>query len=508
MAFKFNDLRSASGSILTTEELSQTVQGNTLRPFSRARTLYLFLRFPLDVAANKRWLKEKIASGSLKVTRASEQQVASPNDVLVNFFLTASGLQRLGFNPRTIPGFDPAFLRGSRAEATRRKLSDPPVEEWQAEYRKPFDALWLIACSETQLEEIRENAVAACTAAQVSAFVEEGNVLGPDGAPVSGWQPGGPRFEPFGYRDGVSQVVLTETHEKELGSTPQNWDPRRNQSVVFARDPLAAAGHCSYFVLRKLEQDVPAFRARVTQMAEALKTQGPRLSAVYGARMDAKYGYFAPVKGAPISLSTPAIEAYVRGQIMGRMPDGTPLANSAAQGGPSQNDFNYAGDDGARCPFSSHARSANPRGSTGSLEDEAKRTIVRSGTSYGRADEQRDPRKGCGLLFLCAQSNIENQFEFIQAHYLNKTEQDLSLEPTPMRDNLGASRAVKETYDVPASAKRSVRNDLSLRYEQLTHTMEFDFHVYDLIMLKGAEYLYAPSIAGLDALGASTETRS
>ena len=95
------------------------------------------------------------------------------------------------------------------------------------------------------------------------------------------------------------------------------------------------------------------------------------------------------------------------------------------------NDFNYAQDvKGVRCPYHSHIRKTNPRGDTdrnfdaggGALvQGELNRRIARRGITYGsRAHDLSDaPEKGVGLLFMCYQANIADQFAFIQKNWVN-----------------------------------------------------------------------------------------
>jgi hypothetical protein len=90
------------------------------------------------------------------------------------------------------------------------------------------------------------------------------------------------------------------------------------------------------------------------------------------------------------------------------------------------NDDNHDDDPtGLRCPSASHARRTDPRDDTyrrfGSpVTIERSRRIMRSGISCGSTD--LDPTEGwteTGLLFLCFQANIEDQFIFIQHTWSN-----------------------------------------------------------------------------------------
>src|SRR5262249_37013322 len=151
-------------------------------------------------------------------------------------------------------------------------------------------------------------------------------------------------------------------------------------------DPGAAGGNAfgSYFVFRKLEQNVRAF----TRAEDALGRQLARLDP-----------HFDPeLAGA---------------MIVGRFEDGAPVVLQRGPGMPNPvaNDFDFAGDpDGLKCPFHAHIRKANPRGDTtrlgGTLASERSHIMARRGIPYGarRMNKRRQfsdrPTRGVGLLFM------------------------------------------------------------------------------------------------------------
>lgn len=83
---------------------------------------------------------------------------------------------------------------------------------------------------------------------------------------------------------------------------------------------------------------------------------------------------------------------------------------------------------GLACPLSSHIRKVNPRDSTtdvGGSSVTYSHRILRIGLPYGtpyrsKPRGTRETEAGDrGLLFLCIQASIEDQFEFLQARWLN-----------------------------------------------------------------------------------------
>ncbi len=172
----------------------------------------------------------------------------------------------------------------------------------------------------------------------------------------------------FGYVDGISQPTIDQPGRDFAPAGALLLG--RGSDGGEATPELQVDG--SFLVIRKYEQHVAAFR---------------RLTDGRG--------------GAALSA-----------KIMGRTLDGDPLVAPGAT-----NDFDYYGDpDGERCPFGSHIRRANPRQREGyDPTDKEFRSaptprIMRRGYSYGPRGGQAER----GLMFMCYNANLAEQFELIQ----------------------------------------------------------------------------------------------
>ena len=192
---------------------------------------------------------------------------------------------------------------------------------------------------------------------------------------------------------------------------------------------------------------------------------------------------------------------------VGRFKDGTPVTLSQQGTRPGefskQNDFDFSEDHaGARCPFHAHTRKTNPRGTTPltSLEGEKRRRIARRGIPYGppvtgAADNlpnDDDPATPRGLLFLCFQANIEDQFEFIQRTWVDNKhfptsvltngllQRDTGDDPLIGQDSDEAQRWPKQ-WGAPERGKKTINFEAA-------------------VTLRGGEYFFAPSIPFLAAL--------
>ena len=182
---------------------------------------------------------------------------------------------------------------------------------------------------------------------------------------------------------------------------------------------------------------------------------------------------------------------------MGRFQNGDPVVQFPRPLGPKPqsppfNDFDYAQDKlGARCPYHAHIRKTNPRGDTQRsfgpgddtlTEGERNRRIARRGITYGsRAHDLSDaPESGVGLLFMCYQANIADQFAFIQKNWVNS---DGFARPATGQDTVigQGSHTVDQTW--PTAWDGTVRKALKDFGKFVTH--------------RGGEFFIALSIPAL-----------
>jgi Dyp-type peroxidase family len=470
------------------------LQGNILVAYKRLKSRNLLIRFKGPLAEAKTWLRTHVAAPGARFAPTTAQQqeqegASSAASMLKSFMLTAEGLRYLG---ATTAGMCPAFQRGARHEATIRKLNDPTPDAWPDEYRSPWHAMLLLAGNDDgALDALAQEVKSSELEAEFR--VEVGNAIGSDGLPLS--EPSGFRHEHFGYRDGLSQPVYLESHLERLPTYHRGVgqaDPRRAPSTVLTRDPLsgASAGYATYFVYRKLEQDVTGFKERVEQYIGTLQRRGEFLSEVWDEKGgNTGYGLFAAGRPAP---TQDELRDYVTQRLMGRAKNGRPWPQWDGSSDPELNNFNFDADPGGGvCPFYAHVRKMNPRGATGNSAAEKRKTLTRRSIPYGTRDTREGRYKqDVGLLFMCAQASIEDQFEFVQQQWANAESVDLEAAPTPTVDTLIGQRPQNREQ-----AEYAVD-----RHRKIGETIEVDLDFYDLVKLRGAEYFIVPSISGLKNL--------
>jgi Dyp-type peroxidase family len=445
------------------------LQGNILKGHGRDHTTNLVLRFdPSKKAAARTFIQKVVAP---LVTDAAKQlkqgqifkKTGKPGDVFVGFFLSVTGYQVLGIPASKTPT-DPAFVAGLKARTGT--LNDPAPAKWDAAFQGEVHAMILIADD----LQARVNNVRANIEAKVPAGV---TVIGrEDGAAMR--NANGDGIEHFGYVDGRSQPLLLKEdikHEKDKMGGIDKWDPAFGIGTALVPCPGAASDTSfgSYFVFRKLEQDVRGFKTAEKQLATILGLNA-------------------------------ADEERAGAMVVGRFEDGTPLVMQGTDGlhSPVRNNFNFSGDPaGSKCPFHAHIRKSNPRGESvgpfaSNVAEERTHIMARRGITYGHRgvhpndpilDEHPElmPADGVGLLFMAYQNDIGNQFEFTQKNWVNNpnfVKPATGIDPV-IGQGAGAAQKWPVNYG-GSSTKASLFSGF--------------------VRMKGGEYFFAPCISFLKNL--------
>jgi deferrochelatase/peroxidase EfeB len=200
--------------------------------------------------------------------------------------------------------------------------------------------------------------------------------------------------------------------------------------------------------------------------------------------------------------------------MVGRFKDGTPVVDQREPGLTSlPNNFTYDADvDGVRCPVQAHIRKANPRGDKQRqfavpLTQERTARIARRGISFGPVTLDPGPKDKVGLLFLCAQSSIADQFEFIQAAWADNED---FLRPgsglDPVIGQLPAGKPRDAAVAQPWPKVYASHNQLDFSQTPPVATDPyFPQRVGQWVTMRGGEYFFVPSLSALKRFGTLTE---
>ncbi|MEM6611216.1 MAG: Dyp-type peroxidase [Cyanobacteria bacterium P01_C01_bin.72] len=441
------------------QTLLSDLQGNILKGHGREHSVHLFVQWkPEQIPQAKEWIR---AFTQTYVTSAQKQSDEAINykqngicgGFFANFYLTRFGYEALGYDPFQVPKNQP-FTMGMKNPQIREFLGDPEVENWETGFKQEIHALILIADDNiNELLQLVNQVTAKLRPVAHILHREDGFVIR---------NAAGQAIEHFGFVDGVSQpLFLQRDIAKATSGGFDKWDPRASLDLVLVKDPNGKTedSYGSYLVYRKLEQNVKAFRADQEQLAQQLKIDDELAGAM----------------------------------VMGRFPDGTPLTESDKPNSPTTPPLNFNYDEdvsGSKCPFHAHVRKTNPRGDTGrvesspgfdeALEVEKSHQIVRRAISYGESNTANEPERGSGLLFLCFQANIENQFNFMQARWANADRfVKVGVGPDPV---IGQPEGVQRYPKVWGESE----------------TEDYGFKLW--VFMQGGEYFFAPSISFLSEM--------
>jgi deferrochelatase/peroxidase EfeB len=467
-----------------------------------------------DAEAARAWMR------LAPVSNAVEQD--TPPKTALQIAFTREGLECLGLSQSTLAGFSIEFRSGMSAIPGRSRMlgdvgkSDPKHWAWGKEGKMPHILVLLYAQPDhlsAWSETVKGSAWNA--AFELLACLPTSDLGG---------------FEPFGFRDGISQPTLdwelklraskdqiTYTNLISLGEVllgyPNEYGRYTDRPLVSEDDPYAsvlpAAEAVSsrdlgrdgcYLVLRTLKQNVQGFWQFVKAQAPSDPERFEDLAAaMVGRRRD----------GSPlVSLSEvliPGVEAKTA----------------------TQNQFTFDSDrNGVRCPFGAHIRRANPRNAdlptppvrgiqrfmrilglgTNDLQSDAKAStrfhrIVRRGREYGsrvtmeEALVQSEDTGTHGIHFICLVANIARQFEFLQSAWLMNTKFDaLTDESDPLLGNREpvSGAAPTDTFTRP------YQNDVRDRICSLPQ----------FVSVEGGAYFFLPSIAAIRYLSRNSQQDS
>lgn len=459
----------------------QALQGNILKGHGRDYTANIFFKLdPAKQLESKRMLRqlanERLTSAYKQLIDAKRfKKTGRDGGLFVHLALTFKGYQALGLAAKAPADSD--FQGGMKAPASVSALGDPAVVAWETPFQQDLHGV-VLAAADTESET-------AALAVSIKTLIKGA------GGTVIHTQHGkalrnaaGVGIENFGYVDGRSQPLLlqedVDAETETAGSS--RWDPAFPLSAALVKDPgtTDTFSFGSFFVFRKLEQDVRQFKTREQTVADALGLTG-----------DAR-----ELAGA---------------LVVGRFEAGTPVTLSdEARGGPPANNFSYDSDPGSRCPFHAHIRKVNPRGSGGAEPEvnERKHIMPRRGIPFEDVKREIHPAElpesgslsefnanvapllptgGVGLLFMAYNAVIAQQFKFTQQTWANNT-------GFPVPGTHGIDPVIGQGPSNPTDQK------MAKTWDDPTSPTVNNVEFKGFVKMKGGEYMFSPSLSFLFGL--------
>ncbi len=457
------------------------LQGNILKAHGRDHSRHIFIRFKADAKTCRNWVQsfaQRVTSALEQHRTARDFEATGTEHIFTGFMLTCTGYQALEIEDHAIPD-DKAFRAGMKnleavydtgPDGVHRRSVNPLNDDlgcWEDPFLQQIDALILFAygganCAATQCSHILDT-----QAEETSASLKEV-------AEIISVQSGfalrnelGHVMEHFGYADGVSnpQFMKSDLELSESSGT-DHYDSSGPVGLVLVQDAggkLETDSFGSYFVYRKLQQNIKGFNDRVQDLANALSATNMK----------------------------PADPELAGALVIGRFKDGTPISLQRQPGLKDANNFSFEDDmDGVRCPLQAHVRKTNPRADTYRMSGvplrvERSKRIVRRGISYGETDLNPSAEwSDAGLLFLSCQSDIEQQFIVMHGGWANN--------PNFLASHTGIDPVIGQSGGAASQSSQLWPTGAE------NNSVELSFSGF--VRCRGGEYFFAPSISFLQGL--------
>jgi len=432
-----------------------------------------------DTAQAKKWLNTILPKITTAHRPEDENGKKKKPGCALNIAFTNIGIQKFG--PALQAGFSQEFTEGITEPHRTRRLGDD-------------------GGSAPEFWDIKENGVDVLLMIQAPDFAERDafsksikDEYTPFGitlaASIYGNQPDDSK-EHFGFTDSISQPFVEHSpatpkgtqscvragefilgYHNEYGLLPATptinaADDKNNDLPPLSTDTRLKDLGCngSYFVFRKLYQDVAAFNSYLDTHTKNEEHK-----------------------------------ALVAAKFVGRWPSGTPLVVSPDKDIAEtydKNNFFFMNNDakGLSCPIASHIRRSNPRDSLAGGPEQSIKTanrhrLLRRGIQYGPkfAGGNIDDGQDRGILFFCVNADIKRQFEFVQQTWINNPKfGDMYSDRDPITGNnfdlKGDNEGKEYNMTIPGCPR-----------EKFTDIPRF-------VKVKGGAYFFLPSIPAMKYL--------
>jgi Dyp-type peroxidase family len=401
------------------------IQGIVVSAYKHLRCAAFLLLRVKDAAQARAWLAQVVNEIATSETKRAA--------LSINLAFTYTGLKNLGLGQDALDAFSFPFQEGM-AEPSRARLlgdideNDPSGWGWGTS-NNSVDALLMIYGKD-------EATVDAAVQREQTAFATGGvellKILHAERQPNS--------HEHFGFNDGIGQPVMAGTgnQQRQLERTHHATElpvgefllGHPNVYNVIAPSPAVDPTKDPQNLLPVIPSDATGLNAEAGM--HDLGRNGSYLVFRQLAQRVAQFWQFLDkATCASNGNSNPEARDRLGAKFVGRYKSGAPLVLSPDHDNPAlQNENNFAyykkDPEGHACPVGSHIRRSNPRDSLGpdpqtALNSANRHRLLRRGRSYGPppANPMIDDGTERGLHFICLNSDLERQFEFVQQTWIN-----------------------------------------------------------------------------------------
>ena len=504
----------------------EDVQGYVLREYRNLK----YSRFTLLKVTDRVEARKWINGICDQLTNAEKVNIDELPDTALNIAFAKDGLLKMGLSEKNLDTFAPPFKEGMVTEHRRRLLGDvdsSDPREWQ--WGKPDNFPKVENNGEAYHNQVEIILMVfgkdETTCLNYYKELKEGFASSDSGPVRRGFELSGLEIyremdgltlkdnkEHFGFRDGISQPIVRgsgrtgpefncvnpgefilgyENNYFVFPDSPTIVDEQGNTNLLTpsgTRPGFRDLGkNGTFLIIRQMQEHVDRFWGF---MNEQTKNEDGSIN-----------------EEASIKLAS---------QMFGRWPSGAPLTKFPDKdpgGASDDNDFLYHHDDqdGAKCPFGSHARRMNPRDN---FEDDPpdksiilsnRHRLIRRARLYG-AKKPSSPmdhtREGeVGLYFTCFAGDISRQFEFLQYTWSNYPKiKQLYSDPDPI---IGVVEKPVEARSVGYVSGSEPGQEREKKPEVQQFTIQgkpYNKTVQGLerfIRIRGGAYFFFPSITAI-----------
>jgi len=478
------------------------VQGFVARSYTKLReACYVPVHFAggAGPAAARAW----VGGVAARVTPGSKrsQEVYAAGEAR-NVALTFAGVKALGLDETTLNTFQLEFIQGMTDEHTQRSLGDtgpelePEAWAWGGPNNPTVHAmLFLFADTPQRLRALVDEETQHASAAGVTL-----------GTPLDSIMLAGDK-EHFGFHDGIAQP--------RIDGIQADADARSNEPRVPAGEVVL--GYPNAYGNYPATPSVPVTEAarklfKVATPDPYNTTLGERLDLGRNGSYVVFRQYYQDVKAFWSYLDQQAghdagRRKHLGARMVGRWPNGAPMeeypdAEPPTFDAKTANEFLYKDDlHGDRCPLGSHIRRTNPRDGMGPNPAESllvadRHRLLRRGRAYGQplaasfdpADILASDGSGDrGLQFICFNTDIGRQFEFVQNTWVNSLKFDgLYADPDPV---IAPHKPPTDPGTHPEEVSRFTVQRCPVR-----HGVN---NIPRFVTIRGGAYLFMPSLNAL-----------
>ncbi len=328
-----------------------------------------------------------------------------------------------------------------------------------------------------------------------------------------------PRQNPLDLNQGKPGQDLLYPGEFIFGYPQQNPQDKNIPGIVAEAGPVWAKDG-SFLVVRRLRQEVGNFHKFLEETAQANGISADLL----GAKLVGRWKSGAPIMRQPTADEPKLGNNDCANNHFEFDVKGTEIKQSDATLPEHCTDFKFpqavADEQGLRCPFAGHIRKTYPRDDKGvdasgheiaEINEDTTQThrLLRRGIPFGNPyfppvdSEKRKDSGNRGLFFAAYQSSIVEQFEFVQANWVNN----------PEFKNQSAGGKLQSGHDLiigqtnGKGGKRTRHFILPIVKDDATSLVEIKTEE-DWVIPTGGGYFFQPSIDALCLLSGRDSERN